>query len=115
MENRPPRADGARPHEGNAFGGTISSDYEDIDTTPTLEARPAHQAPRRIDMQPPEDLLDGEIDTTPQPIERPVEVSSIEPTNSAPPATKPAAEPESETEDPNRPKRNGWWQRKSFF
>jgi ribonuclease E len=116
MENRPPRADNPRPHDGNNFGGTISSDYEDIDTTPTLEARPAHQAPRRIDMRPPEDLLEGEIDTTPQPIERPAEVSSSEPADSTPrPASKPAAEPEAEAEDPNRPKRNGWWQRKSFF
>jgi ribonuclease E len=115
MDSRPPRADSPRPYEGNTFGGTISSDYEDIDTTPTLEARPAHQAPRRIDMQPPQDLLEGEVDTTPQPIERPAEVSSSEPANSAQPASKPEAEPEAETEDPNRPKRNGWWQRKSFF
>jgi len=115
MDSRPPRADSPRLYEGNTFGGTISSDYEDIDTTPTLEARPAHQAPRRIDMQPPQDLLEGEVDTTPQPIERPAEVSSSEPANSAQPASKPEAEPEAETEDPNRPKRNGWWQRKSFF
>jgi ribonuclease E len=110
---RPPREEAPRPFEGgNAFGGTISSDYDEIDTTPTLEPRPAYEAPRRIDVL--TENLPDEIDTTPQPIERhgeptpsPVEqpARAEQPTRSELPAE----------EDVNRPKRSGWWQRKSFF
>ncbi|MEJ0012566.1 MAG: ribonuclease E/G [Bauldia sp.] len=109
MDARPPRQDAPPPFEPS--GNFIRRDtFEDeIDTTPTLDARPAFEAPRRIDL--PETSLPDEIDTTPQPIERPSELRSEQPAEPAPPAPK----PEPEVEDPSRPKRSGWWQRKSFF
>jgi ribonuclease E len=77
---------------------------DDIDTTPTMDPRPAaFEPPRRIDIVRQNDLLRDEIDTTPQPVER----ASEPPAREEPPAP--------EAEDPNRPKRSGWWQRKSFF
>ena len=98
-----------RPYEGGGNYAVISSDFEDIDTTPTLEPRTRHEPPRRIAD---DDALPGEIDTTPQPIER-----QKEPTNRASeePASNPHQPTEEEDNDPNRPKRSGWWQRKSFF
>jgi ribonuclease E len=110
MEAQPPRVEAERPFGSGNFA-TISADYDEIDTTPTLEPRPTHEAPRRIDVAEPDDLLAGEVDTTPQPIERPSEMSPGQPTESTP-TPQPAAEEEN---DPNRPKRSGWWQRKSFF
>jgi ribonuclease E len=103
QDNRP-RTEQPRP-----FG----SSYDDeIDTTPTMETRASFEAPRRLD-SPESDILPDEVDTTPQPIERAAAVRNEE-TASAPPPP-PAPEPEAEVEDPNRPKRSGWWQRKSFF
>ncbi|HVY19877.1 MAG TPA: ribonuclease E/G [Bauldia sp.] len=90
---------------------SFGNSYDDeIDTTPTLDPRPAYTPPRVDD--PVVDLLPDEIDTTPQPIARPSELRSEQP---AEPVESPAAQPSVETEDPNRPKRSGWWQRKSFF
>ncbi len=109
IDARPPRVDAPAPFEPS--GNFIRRDtFEDeIDTTPTLDTRPSFEAPRRIDL--PETSLPDEIDTTPQPIERLSELRSEQPAEPAPPASK----PEPEVEDPNRPKRSGWWQRKSFF
>ena len=88
---------------------TLSTDFDEIDTTPTLDDRPAAEPARRIEI--PLDEF-GEIDTTPQP-DRPKE-------SSAPANGTTVAEPETpvETEaeeEPSRPKRSGWWQRRSFF
>jgi ribonuclease E len=104
-EERQPRQEQQRP-----FG----SSYDDeIDTTPTLDTRPAFEAPRRLD-NPVNDILPDEIDTTPQPVERASAARSEQPVEAAP-TPAPVPEPEPEVEDPNRPKRSGWWQRKSFF
>jgi ribonuclease E len=102
-----PEQDAAAPFEPS--GNFIRRDtFEDeIDTTPQLDTRPAFEAPRRRDL--PETSPPDEIDTTPQPIERQNELRSERPAEPAPPAPQP------EAEDPNRPKRSGWWQRKSFF
>jgi hypothetical protein len=108
-ENRQPRTEGLRPYEGGGNYTTLGSDYDEIDTTPTLDPRPSHEAPRRMDTVSPNDMMPDEIDTTPQPIERPSETASSQPAEPAP-----APKPEAEAEE-NRPKRNGWWQRKSFF
>jgi ribonuclease E len=103
QDNRP-RTEQPRP-----FG----SSYDDeIDTTPTMETRASFEAPRRLD-SPESDILPDEVDTTPQPIERAAAVRNEETASASPP--QPAPEPEAEVEDPNRPKRSGWWQRKSFF
>jgi ribonuclease E len=83
----------------------LSSDLDEIDTTPTLDERPAAEPVRRIEV--PLDEF-GEIDTTPQP-DRPKETA---PSPASEPATQRTAE---EADDPNRPKRSGWWQRRSFF
>ena len=96
---------------------TIDSVFDDeIDTTPTLDQVPPREMPQRADMIAETDLLDGEVDTTPQPEPRP------EPASARPPdvprdraPAQPPLPPESEESDPNRPKRSGWWQRKSFF
>jgi ribonuclease E len=84
---------------------------EEIDTTPTMEPTGRQDLPPRVDMRDrfvPRD----EIDTTPQP-ER---LRDTQPKEVAPEASRPVTTPpESEEEDPNRPKRSGWWQRKSFF
>ncbi len=109
VETRPPHMESPRPYEGGGNYAVISSDFDDIDTTPTLEPRTRHEPPRRIAD---DDALPGEIDTTPQPIER-----QKEPTKRASeePASTPQQPTEEEDNDPNRPKRSGWWQRKSFF
>ena len=100
----------------NSFGGIESAFDDEIDTTPTLETtRVAAEPPRRIDLTTP-DLLPDEVDTTPQPVERPSELRSeraAEPAAPPPPAAQP--QPAAEEADANRPKRSGWWQRKSFF
>jgi hypothetical protein len=108
MDARPPHAESPRPYEGGGNYAVISSDFDDIDTTPTLEPRAHHEPPRRIDVH---DDLPGEIDTTPQPIERPKDQAARVNDEAAAPQ-QPTAE---EDNDPNRPKRSGWWQRKSFF
>jgi ribonuclease E len=47
------------------------------------------------------------METVPEaPREQPTETKAPEPV---------AAEPAPQEEDPNRPKRSGWWQRRSFF
>jgi ribonuclease E len=103
--------EGQPPAQAAPYAGSFRREFEDeIDTTPTLDARPAFEAPRRLDTN--DDILAGEIDTTPQPEERSSPVTTGE---AAASAASPAAEPEPESEDPNRPKRSGWWQRKSFF
>jgi ribonuclease E len=90
--------------------GMIAADEDEIDTTPTLDPRPGNEPPRRIEIATLDDAPDDEIDTTPQP-ERPKEVEprAAEPARESDPAT------EQEEEDPNRPKRSGWWQRRTFF
>jgi ribonuclease E len=95
--------------------GSISSDFDEIDTTPRVD-EPAHRgASQRPALVP--DLKIGpadEIDTTPRPRERPKEAAANETLEE--PALQPPMQPiELEDEDPNRPKRSGWWQRKSFF
>jgi ribonuclease E len=108
------------PFQGNRFDAAD----DEIDTTPTLETReprPAFEAPRPVDYL--RDSPPDEIDTTPQP-ERRVEATSPAPVEDSAPrhaevtqsgSTESAAEAEQPKEDPNRPKRSGWWQRKSFF
>jgi ribonuclease E len=110
MDARPPRQDAPAPFEpsGNFVRRDVFDD--EIDTTPTLDTRPSFEAPRRIDR--PESSPPDEIDTTPQPIERPSELRSEQPPEPEQPRQP---QPSVETEDPNRPKRSGWWQRKSFF
>ena len=118
---------------GAADFGMISSDYDEIDTTPTLDSEPARQPPQRADG--PEAYVGGdEIDTTPTIEPAPPREAAWRfgrhqaPSNggdddeidttprddeTSPAETRPeAAEAD---EDPDRPKRSGWWQRKSFF
>ncbi len=105
---------------------------DEIDTTPTIEDSPAVRPQVQSDFfQHRFDTAVEEIDTTPMP-----EPRSSEPVNAeipvadvagasaegAPvsdevsPAAGSAAQAEQEPEDdPNRPKRSGWWQRRSFF
>ncbi len=92
-----------------------AADPYEIDTTPVMEPRPPRQerpaAPAAAEEAP------APATTTPMPEERPA--ARMEPVPEAPreqPAeTRVAPEPAPEKEDPNRPKRSGWWQRKSFF
>ena len=87
----------------SSSGNFGSGDFDEVDTTATLDSTPQRDVPQRVDMLPPHALADDEIDTTPQPERR------TEPARSA----ETSAEPEED--DPNRPKRSGWWQRRSFF
>jgi hypothetical protein len=108
MDTRPPHMESPRPYEGGGNYAVISSDFDDIDTTPTLEPRAYAEPVRRVADN---EALPDEVDTTPQPIERPKDHAARADEESAAPQ-HPTAE---EDNDPNRPKRSGWWQRKSFF
>ena len=125
----PQLSDAPHQFEPTGFG---SADDDEIDTTPTDTNGATYTAPRPVDIM--RDSPPDEIDTTPQPerrsepraavepplapassvgaaSERPsVERAPIEPARSERPA-----EAEPPAEDTNRPKRSGWWQRKSFF
>jgi ribonuclease E len=105
-----PQESQPRSQQPQPFG----SSYDDeIDTTPTMDSRASFEAPRRLD-NPANDILPDEVDTTPQAVERPAAVR-VEDAGDIAPSRTPEAEAEPEVEDPNRPKRSGWWQRKSFF
>jgi ribonuclease E len=108
---------------------------DEIDTTPTLEPREPRatfETPRPVDIM--RDNPPDEIDTTPR-LDRPSDTAASGESPAVQPAShvedaprhadqhrsaqphpsaerSPAEEPK---EDPNRPKRSGWWQRKSFF
>lgn len=118
-ENRPfdanrgggaPRGDQQPVFERQPFG-IIAGDEDEIDTTPTLDPRPGAEPPRRIEIATFSDAPPDEIDTTPQP-ERPKEAEQRP--AEAQREAQPVAEREEE-QDPNRPKRSGWWQRRTFF
>jgi ribonuclease E len=104
-----PRGDQQPVFERQPFG-MIAADEDEIDTTPTLDPRPGAEAPRRIEIAALDDAPPDEIDTTPQP-ERPKEVQP----RAAEPPREPQPAAEQEEEDPSRPKRSGWWQRRTFF
>ena len=104
-----PRGDQQPVFERQPFG-MIAADEDEIDTTPTLDPRPAAEAPRRIEIAALDDAPPDEIDTTPQP-ERPKEVQP----RAAEPPREPQPAAEQEEEDASRPKRSGWWQRRTFF
>jgi ribonuclease E len=108
-----PRMDDAAPRieRSEPFPPPPPYPREEVDTTPTMEPARRQDLPTRVDMR---DRLvpSDEIDTTPQP-ERP---RDTQPKEVAPEVSRAGAPPpEAEEEDPNRPKRSGWWQRKSFF
>jgi len=110
---RAPAAFGNADFSGAPFGG-IEAPYDEVDTTPTLEPRRAVEPPRRLDFAS-DDLMSDEIDTTPQvePAPRPAEAAQAPvPEQKRQPEPKPHVETEAEI---SRPKRSGWWQRKSFF
>jgi ribonuclease E len=107
-----PAAEAQHPYQPGNFARR--SEFDEIDTTPTLESRPSFEAPRPIDLM--RDTPPDEIDTTPQPETRVERVASAEPESEPATAPEPAApRAEEPVEDASRPKRSGWWQRKSFF
>jgi ribonuclease E len=128
-ENRQPGTGGAQqPGEGAYASDEDASDRQpafpqtygllngddEIDTTPRIEPAPAREAapqPTFVRNRFAEPV--DEIDTTPLPEPRPAPASASEPRPEPAAEQKPDAEPE--PEDPNRPKRSGWWQRRSFF
>jgi ribonuclease E len=94
------------PYQPGNFG-TLPGDLDEIDTTPRLDEPPVSDMPRRMEV--PLDEL-GEIDTTPQP-DKPRD-STPQQNDNAAAGSEDAAE---NAADPDRPKRSGWWQRRSFF
>jgi ribonuclease E len=120
-----------QPAFGNSYG-EIAADPNEIDTTPTMDDMPRAE---RSDPIPPSYPDDDDVDTTPR-IDTPPSRESqprVDPVrdNYAPPdeidtTAQPDPRPSRDTasgpgaaadeaEDPNRPKRSGWWQRRSFF
>ena len=79
-------------------------DDDEVDTTPTVGGPPRRESPSSADIARDSYVASDEVDTTPQP--------DVRPSRDAEAAPDPEQD---EPEDPNRPKRSGWWQRKSFF
>jgi ribonuclease E len=97
-----------------------AADPYEIDTTPVMEPRP----PREERPAPPPAASESysPATTAQLPEERPAarvepvpETPSEEPVETERTPEPAAAETVPEKEDPNRPKRSGWWQRRSFF
>jgi ribonuclease E len=105
------------PQRRHGFGSDpYAADPYEIDTTPVIEPR----APRE-DRPAAAEAAEVFSPATTAPVPEEPEPARIESVPEAPreqPAGKAepvAAEPEPPQEDPNRPKRSGWWQRRSFF
>jgi len=124
----------AQPTFGPGGYPSIASDYDEIDTTPTLDPEPARQPSPRADVVADPYIGGDDIDTTPTVEPAPQrelpwrsggataasnggdedEIDTTPRDDEASPAeTRP--EPAEADDDPDRPKRSGWWQRKSFF
>src|SRR5581483_5543100 len=93
-----PRPAGSDRAEG--MNGAAAAAYEPLGDAPMVDEPPREEA---IPMQP------VAHEPRPEPAERHRPAAEPEP---APP---PAPQPQQPEEDPNRPKRGGWWQRRSFF
>jgi ribonuclease E len=127
-------ADETQPTFGPGGYPSIASDYDEIDTTPTLDPEPGRQPPPRADVVADPYIGGDDIDTTPTVEPAPQrelpwrssgataasnggdedEIDTTPRDDEASPAeTRP--EPAEADDDPDRPKRSGWWQRKSFF
>jgi ribonuclease E len=127
--------DEAQPAFGPGGFRTIASDYDEVDTTPTLDSEPARHLPPRAEMVADPFIGGDEIDTTPTAEPAPARELPWRSSADAAPSnggdedeidttprddepsrgtTRPESAEEAD-EDPNRPKRSGWWQRKSFF
>jgi len=96
------------------------ADPYEIDTTPVIE--PRRETAQTTDEEPP--VVEAEsspvAESEPAPASEEAEVRQPEPaeaTTSEAPAASEAqrAQAEPEPEDESRPKRSGWWQRRSFF
>ncbi len=103
-----------------ADGAAAEASAEPAATVET-EAAPAPEPAAAIepDEAPPEAAAaDGAASSAPEPVATPEPVAAAEPAPSAPePVATPepvAAQPAPEPDD-GRPKRSGWWQRRSFF
>jgi hypothetical protein len=112
----PQLTDAPHPFQADRF---IGADTDEIDTTPTDTNGATYTAPRPVDIM--RDSPPDEIDTTPQP-ERRSEPRAVDPHPAPPPVPASSAGVVSERRslerapiETNRPKRSGWWQRKSFF
>jgi len=105
-------AEGEAPEAGNghgeAGGGPLEAPdaFEPVPGDYRPPEEPAHEAaPHAATIEP----RHGEIEPAPQFKRRdPEEAPATE-------AMQPQPEPEPEIDDPNRPKRSGWWQRRNFF
>jgi ribonuclease E len=129
-ENRARPDDEAQPGFAPGGFGAISADYDEIDTTPTLDSGTPRPAPQRADRVADTYIGPDEVDTTPTADTQPSRESWQPPAQAAdgdeddeidttPRADAPSRadtrpEPAAD-DDPDRPKRSGWWQRKSFF
>jgi ribonuclease E len=123
-EDRAPGPENGQRARLDSFGNS-GFDYTDpyeIDTTPVMEPRPQRQPQAEQPREAPDD------DVSPASERAESTAGSAEPTASRaherPKEREPVAEetggsrqdaPAIEEEDPNRPKRSGWWQRRSFF
>jgi ribonuclease E len=97
-----------------------AADPYEIDTTPVMEPRPPRE--ERPAPPPPAAEAYSPATTAQVPDERPAarmqpvpETPRDEPAETERTPEPAAAETVPEKEDPNRPKRSGWWQRRSFF
>ena len=119
---RTPPADDAQPSFPPRPFDRIAGDYDEIDTTPTLDDAPPRDLPRRADLDA-GPISDDEIDTTPRDdtpepreAEARAEVMSEGELDEIDTTPRPDTTSSGPVEDdPDRPKRSGWWQRKSFF
>src|SRR5581483_9154995 len=100
-----PRPAGSDRAEG--MNGAAAAAYEPLGDAPMVDEPPREEA---IPMQP------VAHEPRPEPAERHRPAAEPEPAEAqAEPAPPPAPQPQQPEEDPNRPKRGGWWQRRSFF
>ncbi len=111
---RPSDAESESNYPDGNFTPISADDYE-IDTTPSLDDDKPGMAPRRLDVATFDAGPPDEVDTTPR-LEDEVRRESVSTGKAAPDATPPAPAPEPDDDNAaDRPKRSGWWQRRSFF
>ena len=105
-----------------ANGGDVGADPFEIDTTPVMDPRPEPKAePAEDHAEPaqPETAAPASEEPTPRPVavEPAPDVEQAEERQAAAETAEDdaAVESPSESDEDDKPKRSGWWQRRSFF
>jgi ribonuclease E len=122
-EDRPVAPENGQRQPASSFGAAAFEyvDPYEIDTTPVMEPRPQREAretpaEERRDSPPPAPSsrhAEEQAGAEPAPSPMPERAKEREPAAEEIVRGAPPAPPEED--DPNRPKRSGWWQRRSFF